>query len=93
MQPFLTKTLLSMLEGSFHHLRWSPSLPEGGHITIAFVYFAKYNSKILLCHHPVVFFGNLYPIKLYTQKTKGMVATESRWEINAMPAAAEVSCP
>ena len=40
-----------------------------------------------------VFFENLYPIKLYTQKTKGMVATESRWEINAMPAAAEVSCP
>ena len=39
------------------------------------------------------FFDNLYPIKLYTQKTKGMVATESRWEINAMPAAAEVSCP
>ena len=41
----------------------------------------------------LVFFENLYPIKLYTQKTKGMVATESRWEINAMPAAAEVSCP
>ena len=40
-----------------------------------------------------VFFENLYPIKLYTQKTKGMVATDSRWEINAMPAAAEVSCP
>ena len=40
-----------------------------------------------------VFFETLYPIKLYTQKTKGMVATESRWEINAMPAAAEVSCP
>ena len=39
------------------------------------------------------FFENLYPIKLYTQKTKGMVATESKWEINAMPAAAEVSCP
>ena len=34
-----------MLAGSFHHLRWSPSLPEGGHITIAFVHFAKYNSK------------------------------------------------
>ena len=48
----LTKTLLSMLAGSFHHLRWSPSLPEGGHITIAFVHFAKYNSKILLCHQP-----------------------------------------
>ena len=54
MQPFLTKMLLSMLAGSFHHLRWSPSLPEGGHITIAFVHFAKYNSKILLCHQPEV---------------------------------------
>ena len=41
----------------------------------------------------LVFFENLYPIKLYTQKTKGMVTTESRWEINAIPAAAEVSCP
>ena len=40
-----------------------------------------------------LFFENLYPIKLYTQKTKGMVAADSRWEINAMPAAAEVSCP
>ena len=35
-------------------------LPEGGHITIAFVHFAKYNSKILLCHQPEILCGSFF---------------------------------
>ena len=41
-----------MLVGSHHHLRWSPSLSEGGQSNFAFGYFVKCNTKISLCHQP-----------------------------------------